>query len=129
MPTHTLKILIVSIFLTLILAACGGQSSDATQPAAAAGEVRFSAGVLPVFEANCTRCHGAARQNGGLRLDSYTALMAGSSHGAVIVPNDAAGSKLVELITSGAMPRNAAPLPAAEITLISDWIDAGALDN
>ena len=136
----TLKKLFLCGLLILVLAACSGQSSEksptatqpeaaASTPPAAAGEVSFSADVLPIFEENCTRCHGSSRQNGGLRLDSYPALMAGGTDGAVVVPNDAAGSRLVELISSGEMPKNAADLAAAEIALIRDWIDAGTRDN
>jgi mono/diheme cytochrome c family protein len=145
MPTIFPKKLFLLVLLGILLVACSKESPDATQPDATAttttvtvtattapipaGEVSFSADVLPIFEANCTRCHGSTRQNGGLELNSYTALMAGSSDGAVIIPMDAAGSKLIELITSGAMPKNRTPLSSAEITLISDWINAGAPDN
>lgn len=94
-----------------------------------AGAVSFAADVLPIFKQSCTRCHGSSRQSGDLRLDSYAALMAGGEDGVVVIPNNAAGSLLVELISSGEMPRNAAPLPAEKITLISEWINAGALDN
>jgi len=147
------KTLFLSVLLALILAACSGGSSEqsstamqpvttsselsaTTQPAATAetapvqtAAVSFAADVLPIFEESCTRCHGGSRQSGGLRLDSYAALMAGGDEGAVVIPNDAAGSLLVELITSGKMPRNAASLPADELTLITDWVNAGARDN
>jgi len=133
MPTNPLKTLFLSALLILILAACSGGSSQgspaASNPPGAAGEVSFAADVLPILKDSCTRCHGGSRQNGGLQLDSYAALIAGGSHGAVVVPNDAANSLLVELITSGKMPRNAASLPAEQITLITNWVNAGALDN
>ena len=93
------------------------------------GELSFSADVLPIFEARCIRCHGTSRQNGGLMLNSYAAVLAGGTDGAVVVPGDAAGSVLVRLITEGKMPKNSSPLSVEQITLISDWINAGALDN
>jgi len=152
MRTNSLIIMFLSAVLIILLAACSGGSSElpaATQPettgselaattqpeataemaAAQTGEVSFAADVLPIFKQSCTRCHGSSRQSGELRLDSYAALMAGGKDGAAVIPNDAAGSLLVELISNGKMPRNAAPLPADKITLISDWINAGALDN
>jgi hypothetical protein len=133
MPTNSLKTLFLSALLVLILAACSGGSSQgspaASNPPAAAGEVSFAADVLPILKDSCTHCHGGSRQNGGLRVDSYAAVIAGGSHGAVVVPGNAANSLLVELITSGKMPRNAAALPAEKITLITDWVNAGALDN
>lgn len=121
-------------FLGLMLMGCGGKEAAPTQPdstvaAAPASEVSFAADVLPVFEQSCTRCHGSARQSGGLRLDSYAALMAGGKDGAAVLPGDAASSRLVEMITSGEMPRNAAPLADEQIQVIIDWVEAGALDN
>jgi len=129
-----LKRLVLSVFLVLALAGCGGQEATPTQPeatieAAPAGEVSFAADVLPVFEQNCTRCHGSARQSGGLRLDSFAELMAGGNDGAAVLPGDAASSMLVEMVTSGEMPRSASPLPDEQIQTIIQWVDAGALDN
>ena len=124
----------LSVLLMLVLAGCGGQVATPTQPEAAAeaapaGEVSFATDVLPIFEQSCTRCHGSSRQSGGLRLDSYAALMAGGKDGAAVVPGDAPSSLLVELITSGEMPRNASPLPDEQIQTIIQWVDAGALEN
>ena len=107
----------------------GTQPAETASSEPASGEVSFSVGILPIFEARCTRCHGSTRQSGGLELTSYAALMAGATDGAVIVPGDASGSTLVRLITNGAMPKNSSPLSAEQIKLISDWISAGALDN
>lgn len=135
MNNISLKTLFWVVLLAVIMGACSGQTPSATQPVVTAspepatGEVSFSAGVLPIFEARCTRCHGTSRQNGGLRLDSYVALLAGGKDGAVVVPGDAAGSTLVRLITEGEMPKNSSPLSAEQITLISEWVTAGALDN
>ncbi len=159
MNNISLKTLFLVVLLAAVLAACGGQTPPATQPAATeeptprvtqlpatdkpatqpaeattpepagSDEVSFSADVLPIFEARCIRCHGTSRQNGGLMLNSYAAVLAGGTDGAVVIPGDAAGSTLVRLITEGEMPKNSSPLSAEQITLISDWINAGALDN
>ena len=119
----------IQTVVTDVPAAEVAQPVAATSLEPATGEVSFSAGVLPIFEARCTRCHGTSRQNGGLMLNSYAALMAGGTDGLVVAPGDAAGSVLVRLITEGEMPKNSSPLSAEQITLISDWINAGALDN
>jgi hypothetical protein len=89
----------------------------------------FAADVLPVLQARCERCHGGNRTEEGLDLLSYAGVMAGSDNGPVVIPGDASASSLVELIISGDMPRRAPKLPAAEIDIISAWVDAGALDN
>ena len=104
--------------------------TEAASPtAAAAAGPSFAGDVLPVFESRCVRCHGADRVEGGLVLNSYASLMAGSESGQVVIPGDAASSYLVELIVSGEMPRRGPTLLPAEIDAIRAWIDAGALDN
>ena len=141
MKNFLLRMLFLSVLL-VVLAGCSGPAATVTQaeveasptaPAtseqSSAGEVSFAAQVLPIFEDNCTRCHGASRQNGGLRLDSYAMLMAGGTDGVVVVAGEADGSLLVTLVTSGEMPKNDAPLRAEEIATIRQWIEAGALDN
>ena len=41
--------------------------------------------VVPILGAKCVACHGPAKQNGRLRLDSFEAIVAGGEHGAVPV--------------------------------------------
>ena len=141
MKNFLLRMLFLSMLL-VVLAGCSGPAAEVTQAEVEAspseqatgdesspGEVSFASQVLPIFEDNCTHCHGASRQNGGLRLDSYAMLMAGGTDGAVVAPGNADGSLLVELVTSGEMPKNAASLGAEEIATIREWIEAGARDN
>ena len=91
--------------------------------------VSFSANVLPIFENRCVKCHGGQRTSAGLVLNTFDSLLAGSRYGLVIAPGNAAGSILVQQIISGAMPQREPGLLPAEIQTISDWVDAGALDN
>lgn len=55
--------------------------------------------------------------------------MADSWNGPVVEPGSSADSFLVKQIVDGEMPKNGPRLLPAEIRAISDWIDAGALDN
>lgn len=86
----------------------------------------FSGEVLPIFQANCSGCHG---NSGGLNLASYETLMAGGRRGAVIVPGDAESSRLVQYVQSGRMPAGGDRLSDAEIQKIVDWVNAGAPNN
>lgn len=74
-------------------------------------------------------CHSAvAGASKGLRLDDYTAALAGSETGAVLVPGDASGSELVRRLRGESTPRMpflSRPLPDAQIALIENWIIAG----
>jgi hypothetical protein len=52
--------------------------------------------INPILDANCVSCHGEAKVQGGLRMDSYTLLMQGGKDGPVIVAGSAEKSLLVQ---------------------------------
>ena len=84
--------------------------------------------IQPIFDANCTRCHGRRRQERKLNLTSYSTMMSRN----VITSNDAEGSVLYQKITlegSGRMPLQSDPLSEEESKKIKDWINAGAKEN
>jgi len=152
MNKFTLSVLTV---FTIVLTACGASgtqpvsidtvaptaSSDIeptaivenTQPAPTdtvlpAG-VSFSKDVLPIFQSRCSSCHSGEQARKGLSLMSYESIMAGSTGGAVIIPGDANGSLLVQLVSGGQMPKQGPKLTPEQIQIIIDWIMAGALNN
>ncbi len=93
--------------------------------------ISYQSEIQPIFNSNCTGCHGSS---GGLDLTSYTGLMTGGDHGAVISPGDGTGSILIQKLKSdppfgGQMPPDSSPLSSILIDLISSWIDAGAENN
>ena len=85
--------------------------------------------VLPILNNKCGRCHGDQRSEKKLKLNSYKNVMAGSENGPVVTPGNALKSLLVELVSSGKMPKSGGKLTAAEIQLLTDWVNAGANDN
>ena len=89
--------------------------------------VDYSSTIQPIFDNHCIGCHGSSA---GLDLSSYQALMAGGDNGPSVIPNDAAGSILIEKInpnpTFGEQMGN---LSQSTINKISTWIDLGALEN
>ena len=94
-----------------------------------AGAVSFSKNVLPIFESICVKCHGGEDTNASLVLKSYADVMQGSENGPVIEPGKSADSLLIQLITEGKMPKKGPKLLPAQIRTITQWVDAGALDN
>ena len=88
--------------------------------------------INPVFDSNCATCHGAAKSNGGLRLDSFDAVMKGGKDGPVIVAGDPTESLLLHRVTlppdhKQFMPAEGRPpLRPEEITWIRAWIQQGA---
>ena len=96
---------------------CGGDGSTCN--------ISYLATIQPIFNANCTGCHGGS---GGLTLDSYSSLIAGN----VLISENSAESLIIQKLkgtASGAqMPKNAAALSESTINLIATWIDEGALE-
>lgn len=120
---------------------CGLVGVAATSPSAraAAGDevVSYRLDVQPILTAHCGECHqrgGAGTASSGLDMSSYGALMAGTKHGAIVVPGDPLTSNLLVLVEGRAdpslrMPHNQRPLLRQQIAIIRDWIKQGAKDN
>ncbi|MGB4738354.1 MAG: c-type cytochrome domain-containing protein, partial [Fuerstiella sp.] len=68
-----------------------------TTPAAADSKLEFfETSIRPVLIERCSQCHGAHKQNGGLRVDSLAALLKGGDTGPAIVAGNAADSLLIK---------------------------------
>lgn len=130
----------LTLLAVAALSACGTQSnqtapgadpisSNAASSPTHSGPVSFAKDVLPIFENNCVKCHGGDFIRKNLDLKTFASMMAGSENGAVITPGEAANSLLAKQIISGKMPKKGSKLTPAEIQLIVDWINAGALNN
>jgi len=96
-----------------------------------AAKVDFERDIKPVLDKNCSGCHGAKAQMGGLRLDAKNTAMAGGLSGKAIVPGDPTHSPLY-LRTAGIgeqvrMPMGGKPLPPEQIATIKRWIEEGAV--
>ena len=88
--------------------------------------ISYSVTIQPIFNANCTGCHGGS---GGLTLDSYSNLIAGN----VLISGNSAESLIIQKLRGTAsgeqMPKNAAALSESKINLIETWINEGIFDN
>ncbi len=91
--------------------------------------VGFAKDVQPILANSCSECHGGKQTKEGLDLLTYESLMAGSFNGTVLVAGNSADSLLVQQLVNGKMPKRGPKLTPAQIKIISDWIDAGALNN
>jgi mono/diheme cytochrome c family protein len=99
----------------------------ATEPPATG--ISFAGDVMPIFQATCIKCHGKEQIKAGLDMRTYDTLISGSFKGAVIVPGDAANSFLVQQVVNGKMPKLGQKLTPEQIQIITDWVNAGALNN
>ncbi|MCA1964993.1 MAG: DUF1549 domain-containing protein, partial [Prosthecobacter sp.] len=94
---------------------------------AAAGTLVFEQHVRPILKAQCFHCHGEdGETKGGLDVRLARFLVQGGESGPAIVPGDAAGSHLLDLVKKGEMPKGKAKLRADEIATLEQWIAQGA---
>ena len=109
---HTLSRLIA---LTLLLTASAAAQNPEDQ-------------VRKIFADNCLACHGSARMS-GLSLTSREAILAGGKRGPAVVPGKSAESLLYKAVAHEGgltMPPGKTALPAAQLEIVRQWIDAGA---
>jgi hypothetical protein len=105
---------------------------SALASSALAVEVDYTRDIKPLLTTKCAACHGALRQEAGMRLDAGSLVLAGSENGAVVVPGDAAASLIIQRVSAAdsaeRMPPEGEgePLDAAQIALLTEWIDSGA---
>ncbi len=96
----------------------------------AAPTILFERDIQPIFSQHCVACHGSAMQLSGLRLDRREEAMKGGYSGPVIHQGDAAGSKLVRLVSGldekVVMPPSGPRLDDSQVSLLRAWIDQGA---
>jgi mono/diheme cytochrome c family protein len=102
-----------------------GAASDTAESA-----IDFARDVRPLLASRCVDCHGADKQEGGLRLDARGPAFKGGDSGPVIEPGKAAESRLVHLVAGGEpetpMPPQGERLSSEQIALLRAWIDQGA---
>jgi len=114
----------------IAIAACGTQDNTSNVTTIEPNEATLTyADVKPIFDAKCVGCHGSNKPKEDLSLNTYAAVIKGGEHGAVVVPGDPAGSKLVHAIDGTDTPRmpfKQDPLSQEEIDKISKWIEDGA---
>ena len=88
----------------------------------------FEKKIRPIFVDNCVKCHGAKKQEAGLRLDTAAGLKKGTDTGPVVVAGDPAKSLLVKSVRREgeyAMPPSKA-LPPEAVAALTEWVKIGA---
>lgn len=89
------------------------------------GELSFVTHIAPIMISKCGRCH-VQDAKGMFSMANYEVLMKGPTAGKVIFPGDPSGSRLIEVIESGDMPRGGLKVTAEEMTALKKWIQDGA---
>lgn len=87
--------------------------------------------IKPLLQERCFACHGALKQESGLRLDTAALIRQGGDGGPVVVPGEIEQSVLIERIEAdefdGRMPPEGKPLAPEEIARLRAWVAAGAV--
>jgi mono/diheme cytochrome c family protein len=118
-------ILLATSALTL-LASLPSPAVQAQSPAA--GAEFFESKIRPLLSDNCFKCHSAAKQKGGLRLESRAAMLEGGDRGPAIVPGQPAKSLLLQAVAQAGdlkMPPSKR-LSRQQIADLTHWIQLGA---
>lgn len=97
-----------------------------------AAEIDFESQIAPIFEERCWFCHGEDEQESGLRLDLRAHMLKGGDSGlAAIVPGKPEKSYLIDVVKhldpDAKMPPDEDQIPEAEIQLLENWIQQGAV--
>lgn len=107
------------------------EPTTATAAAPAARPV-YATVIQPILDRTCVSCHGADKQKGKLRLDSFAETLKGGGDGPAVVADQPADSLLLKRILlplddDDHMPPEGKPQPTAdEVALLQWWIEAGA---
>ena len=98
--------------------------------AALSDGVDYMRDVKPVLENRCYACHGAIKQEAGLRLDTAAFVRKGGDTGKAVTSQAPGQSLLLQRVISTdpdvRMPPEGDPLTTREVDLIKKWVSAGA---
>lgn len=97
----------------------------------AAAAPRWETEVAPVLRSHCAGCHNGADKEGGLSVETFAALRAGGDdHGDPVRPGDPAASFLMRSLEGtekpSMPPKDEPRLPASALTVLREWVAAGA---
>src|SRR5262245_61135779 len=94
------------------------------------GHQFFESKVRPILVNRCGQCHGEKKQTAGLQLTTRAGALKGGDGGTVIVPGDAARSRLIQAVRRNGelkMPPNEKDkLSSVEIEVLARWVALGA---
>ena len=102
-------------------------------PSALAQEkITYQDHVLPLIEANCSKCHNVDKKKADLELTSYQGALKGSGSGPVLLSGNPDASKLWKAITHAEepfMPPNRPRLEEKELEIFKNWILGGLIET
>jgi len=95
-------------------------------------KITYQENILPLVEANCSKCHNPDKKKADLDLTSYQGAIKGSGSGEVVLSGNVEGSKLWKALTHSEepyMPPNRPRLEEKDLEIFKKWIAGGLLEN
>jgi mono/diheme cytochrome c family protein len=119
--------LVAAVLAPLALAAMAQEKPQAPKPTAAQADF-FESRIRPLLVEQCSRCHGPAKQLGGLRLDSREALVKGGGRGSSFTAATTDQSLFMQAVLGkgGLQMPPGAPLKQKQIDDLRQWVAMGA---
>ncbi|NNE01228.1 MAG: hypothetical protein HKN47_28270 [Pirellulaceae bacterium] len=87
--------------------------------------ISFTKQVAPILANRCGQCH-IQGSKGQFNLGTFAMLMKGPPEGVVVFAEDTIGSRLIETIETGDMPRGGGKVSPPELAILKGWIMQGA---
>ncbi len=113
-----------------LLAGTTPRQTRAETPAFTEAQLEFfEKQVRPLLVEHCQGCHGAKKQEGGLRLDSRAAILRGGDTGPAVLPGQPGESELIQAIhydPDGYQMPPSGKLPAEAIAMLTRWVEESA---
>jgi hypothetical protein len=125
LPQRSLGVFFVATLFLWATAACAPVQAESPS------ERLYAETIKPLLKQRCYACHGALKQEAGLRLDTAEFIKLGGDSGSAIQSGDGAGSLLVHRVSatdSTRMPpeHEGEKVDAEQLELLRRWIDEGA---
>ncbi len=116
--------------ISLLIAALTAAIAIASSAFCAEERIDYLQHIKPLLVKRCYACHGALKQEAGLRLDTAALALKGGNGGSVITPGNATASILIQRVTasdeSERMPPIGESLKPGELAALRTWINQNA---
>ena len=104
--------------------------SALTATAGRAEDLDYGRDIKPVLKAKCYSCHGALKQEAGLRLDTVRLMVKGGDSGPAIDSDDRLNSLVWQRVSAEdqdeRMPPEGEPLSPEQLARLRQWLQSGA---
>ncbi|MCP4774086.1 MAG: DUF1549 domain-containing protein, partial [Planctomycetaceae bacterium] len=114
--------------IATIILACGSADARADDKIFSSRQLDFFENkIRPLLVQHCIECHGPAKSENGLRLDTRSAILLGGDSGPAAIAGTPKGSMLIQSVSHSGdydMPPNK-KLADEEIAALSQWVSMG----